>query len=346
MATSAKKVRIAPATTVAWVTLPGNTADFQADADMLDDTVFGHAFKSMQPDILSWSLSSNAIYKGYSGYQAVIKKTGAPVVMTDEPAALLAGQAYRITDATKRLIHVGTTVVVKDNGVNRTSDVETVNFLFGVVTFKVGYVVTGPVVVTGAYLPSSQICAMNKYSLSQQAEAIDETDLCVAQTNSGFRQYKTGLKTVSLELSGFYRPATGFLDELKNRERLMIEINPDGVGKSTARGFFVAKSDKQSGKVGALEEESVSFDLYVPDNGLLATPFAWLHDSTSTINGAVKTLLSAWETGDLVEARYLEDGLTGKQGSAVPTNVSIAGGLGALNEFSVQLKGSGGITNV
>lgn len=349
MATSAKKVRIAPATTTNWVTLPGNTADFQADADMLDDTVFGHPFKSMQPDIISWSMSSNAIYKGYSGYQAIIKKTGSATTMTDEPMnniAALGTQVYEITDTTKRLIHVGTTVVVKDNGVDHTADVLNIDFLFGRVTFNTGYVVAGPVVITGAYLPASQICAMNKYSLSQQAEAVDETDLCVAQTNSGFRQYKMGLKTVSLELSGFYRATSAFLTALKNREHLMIEINPDGSSKSVARGFFVPKSDKQSGKVGALEEESVSFDLWVPDNALLHEPFGWVHNSTTTLNMGVRTLLEAWESGALVEARYLEDGLTGKQGSAVPTNVSLAGGLGALNEFSVQLKGSGGITNV
>jgi hypothetical protein len=34
----AKKIRIAPATTTSWATLPGNTADFMLDADMLDDT--------------------------------------------------------------------------------------------------------------------------------------------------------------------------------------------------------------------------------------------------------------------------------------------------------------------
>lgn len=346
MSTAAKRVSIAPATSSSWVTLPGNTADFQADADMLDDTIFGHSYKSMQPDILSWSISSNAIYKGYSGYQTIIKKTGAPVVMTDEPMVLVAGQVYQVTDATKRLLSVSSTIVVEDNGVDHTADVLSVDYLFGRVTFNTGYVVTGPVTITGSYLPASQICAMNKYSLTQQADAVDETDLCIAQSNQGFRQYKLGIKTVSLELTGFYKVSSGFLASLKAREHLMIEINPDGLGKSVARGFFTLKNDKQSGKVGALEEESVSFDLYSPDNALLTTPFSWIHDGTSTLNTAIKTLLAAWQNGDSVEARYLEDGITGKQGSAVPTNVSLAGGLGALNEFSVQLKGSGAITAV
>jgi hypothetical protein len=343
---AAKKVRIAPATTTNWVTLPGNTADFQADADMLDDTIFGYPYKSMQPDILKWQVSANAIYKGYAGYQAVIKKTGVSTVMTGEPMSQVAGQVYQVTDATKRLLDIATTVVVKDNNVDHTANVDNIDFLFGRVTFTTGYVVTGPVTITGAYLPSSQICAMNKYTLTQQAEHVDLTDLCVAQTNGGYRQFQMGLKTVALQLSGFYRASSGFLDLLKNRSHFLIEINPDGVGKSVARGFFVAKSDKESGKVGNPEDENVDFDLYVPDNGLLATPFSWVHDPTSTLNTAVQTLLTAWQLGSLVECRYLEDGVTGKQGSAVPTNLSMSGGLGALNEFTVQLQGSGAITAV
>lgn len=342
----AKKIRIAPATTTDWVTLPGNTADFMIEADMIDDTIFGHDYKSEQPDILSWSMSSNAIYKGYSGYQAIIKKTGVPVVITDEPMSLVSGKTYRITDAAKRLLNVDTTAIVEVATVDQTAEVESINYLFGLVTFKSTYTVSGAVTFTGAYVPATQICSMNKYSLTQQADTIDETDLCVAQSNSGFRQYRLGLKNVNLELSGFYKVASAFATSVKNRERLIIDINPDGLGKSIARGFFVAKSDKQSGKVGSLEDESVSFALSVPDNSLMLTPFAWSHDLTSTLNTGIQTVLSAWQTGTLVEARYLEDGTTGKQGSAVPTNVSIAGGLGALNEFSVQLKGSGGITNV
>lgn len=342
----AKKVRVAPATTTDWVTLPGNTADFDVSADMLEDTIFGQEYKSEFADILSWSLSANAIYKGYSGYQAIIKKTGAPVVMTDEPCALVSGKTYRVTDASKRLIDASASVVVEDNNVDHTADLENIDYLFGTVTFKSTYTVTGPVTITASYLPASQICAMNKYSLTQQADAVDETDLCIAQSNSGFRQYKVGLKSVSLELSGFYRTSSGFLTTIKNRSRVMIEINPDGSSKSLARGFFVAGSDKQSGKVGDLEEETINFSLYVPDTGLLKIPFGWSHDPTSTLNTGIRTLLNAWQTGEVVEVRYLEDGVTGKQGSAVPTNVSIAGGLGALNEFSVQLKGSGGITSI
>lgn len=342
----AKKVRISPLAAATWVTLPGNTADFSIDADMLDDTIFGYDYKSEQPDIISWQVSANAIYKGFSGYQAVIKKTGAGVTMTDEAMELVSGKTYRITDTTKRLIDVTTTAVVKVGGVDQTANVLNIDYLFGKVTFLPAYTPGGAVTITGKYLPSSQICSMNKFTLSQQAESIDQTDLCVAQTNSGFRQYGVGLKSVSLELSGFYKTTNAFMDAVKNRSMVMIELNPDGGGQSVARGFFKPKNTKQSGKVGAQEEETVSYSLYLPDNSLLSVPFGWDHAGTSTLNTAIRTLLDAWQTSALVDVRYLEDGVAGKQGSAAPTDVSISGGLGALNEFSVQLQGSGGITVV
>lgn len=342
----AKKVRVAPLTTSNWVTLPGNNADFDMEADMVDDTVFGQDFKSEQPDIISWGLSSNAIYKGYSGYQTIIKKSGASTVITNEAMTLVSGKTYQITDPTKRLLNQAVTAVVKCNGVDQTANVLNIDYLFGTVTFASAFTPTTPVTYTGAYLPSSQICSMNKFSLTMQAEAVDNTDLCVAQSNGGFKQYSLGLKTVGLELSGFYKASAAFATSLKNRDKLMIEINPDGIGNSTARGFFTPKSRKQSGKAGALEDESVSFSLWVPDNALMAVPFSWYHAAGTTLNVGIQTLLSAWLGGVGCETRYLEDGTTGKQGTAVPTNVSLAGGMGALNEFSCQLKGSGAYTDV
>lgn len=343
---ASKKVRVAPATTTDWSTLPGSSADLRITADMIEDTIFGAAFKSEFPDAISWEIGSNAVYKGYSGYSAIIRKGGTPTAMTDEAMSLVSGKTYVVTAATKRIIDFATAVVVEDNNVDRTTEVESIDFMFGTVTFKSTYTVTGAVTITAAYIPASQICAMNKYSLTQTAEAVDTTDLCIAQANNGARQFAMGIKTVGLELSGFYKTTSGFMDVVKNRSKLVIDVNPDGAGKSICRGVFVAKDNKQSGKVGNPEEDSVSFSLYVPDNALMASPFSWYHDATTTLNLGVRTLLAAWQDGALVESRYLEDGTTGKQGSALPTSLSLSGGLGALNEFSVQLKGSGAISSV
>lgn len=342
----AKKIRIAPDGTTTWATLPGNSGDFGVSVETLDDTVFGHAFKSEQPDIISWTVSANAIYKGFGGYQAVIKKTGSAVAFTTEAASQDTGQIYQIDDTAKRIWDVATTFVVFDGGVDQTAEVESIDYLYGKVTFKDTYTVTGAITITGASVPSTQICSMNTFTLSQQAETNDVTDLCIAQSNGGFRQYDVGLRSVSLELSGFYKASNAFLDALKARATVIIELNPDGNSKSLVRGFFKPTAGSQSGNVGATEEESITYMLNVPDNDLLASPLSWDHAADTTLNTAVQTLLSAWHAGNGVEVRYLEDGATGKQGSAIPTDLSLSGGLGALSQFTVNLQGSGGITAV
>lgn len=339
-----KKIRIAPDLSSTFVTLPGSTGGLTSEAGMIDDTIFGQNYKSEMADMITWSVSANAVYKGYAGYAVVIKATAAPIVMTDEACSLVSGKTYQITSATKQLIDPGTAVVVEDNGVDQTANVLSIDYLFGTVTFKSTYTVTGPVTITGAYMPASQVCAMNKYTLNMQANAIDQTDLCTAQTNGGMKQFIGGLKSVSIDLKGFYKPTSTFLTALKARTVMLIEINPDGAGKAVARGFFVTKTDKESGKVGDLEAEEVSFSLYVPDIDLMSSPFSWVFNSGCTLNTSVQTLLAAYATGAQVQVQYLEDGTTGKQGNAIPVDMSLSGGMGALNEFSVKLTGTGGLT--
>jgi hypothetical protein len=343
---ASKKIQIAPFGSTTWTTLPGNTGDLMINANLIDDTIFGQNFKSEQSDMIDWNISANAIYKGYAGYQVVIKSTGDPVVITAEPMTLVSGKTYQVTNAVKRLLHVGTTLIVLDNGVAHTADVLSVDYMFGTVTFNTAYAVTGPVTLTGAYLPSSQICSMNKFSMSQSAVAVDQTDLCIAQANSGVKQFEQGLRSVSLDLSGFYKPTSTFFAALQARTVLMIEINPDGAGLATARGFFVTKSDKWSGKAGSLEDEAVQFALNVPDNGLLSSPFAWYFAPTCPLNTAIRTLIAGWQTGDNVQAKYMPNGTAGVRGNAVVSDMSLAGGMGALSEFSVKLTGSGALVTI
>lgn len=339
-----KKIQIAADGSSTWYTLPGNTGEFNFEAATVEDTIFGQDYASEFPDMGTWKVSANAIYKGFAGYQVVIKQTGDPITMTDEACTLVSGKTYQITAATKRLLDYATAVVVKVGGVDHTADVLNINYMSGKVTFASAYTVTGAVTVTGKYVPASQICAMNKFSLSQNADAVNNTDLCVAQANGGMNQFQMGLKKVSLELSGFYKSTSTFLTVIQARKPVILEINPDGGGATVARGFFLLSTDKESGKVGALEEEQVTAKLYVPDIQLLEAPFQWDISGSSTLNMAIRTLLTAWQTGTQVQVRYLENGVTGKQGNAIPTDVSLQGGMGSLNEFSVALTGSGGIT--
>lgn len=344
-----KAIRIAPYSTTNWVTLPGNTGELTRERDSLDDTVFGKSYMSKIPDIAKWNINAQAFYKGFAGYKAVIKKTsGSATAMTDEATTNVSGKIYRITASAKRLMDPATAVVVEDGGTPvDAEDILRIDYLDGTVEFQSGYTVGGSVTITGAYLTATQICTMNQFTLTQTADAVDKTNMCNVQTNGGFREYEVGLKTVSLDLSGFFDATPDFHSALIAADTVLIDISPNGAPSagSFCRGIFKPVSDSQSGKVGALEEESVKYELYVPDIDLMEAPFKWYHVS-STLNTAVRTLLDAWQDGDLVEVQYLYDGTNGWSGEGVPTDVSLKGGIGNLNEFTANIQGSGGLTDV
>lgn len=342
----AKRVRISANGNDPWYTLPGNTAELRNEAGELNDTIFGQDFSSGETGLISWTLSANAIYKGFAGYIVSIKKSGTPVVMSGEAMSLVSGKTYRPTSSAHRLFDLDTAIVVKDNGVDHTADVKTIDYLSGQVTFKSAYTVTGPVTMDGAYMPSTEVAGSKSFTLTQTAETIDETDIPTAKVNGGCMVYSQGLKTVTLELSGIYKVANNWLQALKDRDTVIIEINPDNGGHSLCRGIFKFASQGQSGDVGALEEETLSLRLSVPDKALLAQPFSWYHEGSSTLNAGIKTCLDAWLAGDNVFVEYLPDGTDGHTGKAVVTDLSLTGGLEAMNEFTVNLQGSGAIEEV
>ena len=343
----AKRIRLSSDGGTVFYTLPGNSGELRNEAGEIVDTVFGQEFQSTQPGLIGWSITSNALYKGFAGYVATIKRVGTSTAIVGGGMTLVTGKTYRITNAAHTIWDRNATLTVKDNAVTvAASNIESIDFLYGRVTFAAAYTVTGPVTVDFNYFPTTALCGANTFTLTQTAEAVDTTDMCLAQGNGGYRVFEYGLKSVGLEMSGFYNLAAGYLALLQSRAELIIEINPDGSNESVCRGFFRCTSEGLSGAVGNPEEESVSFALAVPDEELLYKPFRWSHTTTTTLNQAIRIALDAWETSDTIDAQYLPNGTTGVEGQVIVTEVSLTGGLEAMNEFSVQLQGLGILSTV
>lgn len=333
-----KKIQVSPDGST-WYTLPGNKGTFAFEAGQIKDTIFGQDFESNQTGIISWTIDSNGLYKGFAGYVTKIMKSGTATVMTGEAMSLVSGKTYKVTAASKSALDRTTAAVIKDNGVSVASNnIEDIDYLFGRVTFASGYTPTGPITIDGKYLPLTQVAGANAFTLTQTAVAIDNTDYETAQGNNGFRTYEYGLRTVSLSLNGIYKPTNGFQDILSGRAEAIIEINVDGSGKSVARGFFKPTTTSQEGNVGELETDSIDFTLAVPEG--IPLPFRWIHDAGTTLSLAIRTCLDSWEDGDLIGVNYLADGETGKEGDAIITDLSLSGGLEAMNEFTVKFQGS------
>jgi hypothetical protein len=327
-----------------WRNLPGNTGALNDETAAINDTIFGQSYDSMFPGIAQWTITANAFYKGMAGYKAIVNKSGTTTAFTAEAMTLVSGKTYRITNAAKTIWDRSVAITVLDNAVAVSgTNIASLNYLFGEVTFVSGYTPTGPITVTGSFLPLSAVCKFNKLTLNMTAAVKDVTDNCQAATNGGFRVKAPGQRTVKLDLSGFFDSVTDWKSKIGAGE-MVIEIRPDNIATgSYARGFFQLMSANQSGNVGATEDEALSFSLYVPEN--MFSVFEWRHGSGSLLSLAVQKLLSLYASGTVGSFRYLPDGLAGKMGDAVLTDLSLSTGLDQAPTFAVTAQGSGALTN-
>lgn len=330
-----------------WNTLPGNVGSLDFEAGEIDDTIFGQTFQSNESGIIGWNVNANARYKGFAGYLVDLKKNDVSTSMTTEAMGLVSGKIFQITDVSKEVFDYNTTMTVFDNAIDETSNVESFDFLFGRITFKDAYSVNEPVTITGNYWTTKLLATANAFTLTQTADAVETTDFDTAQTNGGFRTFQPGLRQVALETSGFYNLTNAMLADLLNSTELLIEINPDGAAKSLARGYFRAVNQGQSGDVGALEDETVSFLLNVPTPAQpLQRPFGWQHENDTTLNLAIQEILGQWEAEAEIFVQYLSDGLVGEKGTAIVTDVSLTSGIDDMNEFACSFMGVGATTTV
>ncbi len=354
---AAKVVRISNDGGSIWTNLPGSQGSFSSDAEAVDDTILGQTFGSTDIGLVGWSISSDGIFKGFSGYLAEIKKVGAPVTFTAETMTLVSGKTYQIDDASLAIWDRSeASMDILDTAASvAAADILNIDYLFGKVTFVASYTPSGAITATGKNFPTAAIGKANSYSMAMTAEAIDETDFTTAQGNSGTKIFKPGLRSVAIELGGIFDSAENAKDDLKNRLEVIIEVDPAGDGSSIARGFFKLATTAQSGAVGALEEETLNFALTVPDettNPVVEFPFSWQHTAT-TLNQAIQDCLDSW-IGELntYDVQYLPTGaigaspLDGIDGNFIVTDISLSGGLNNMNVFTIELMGTGAFTEV
>src|SRR5690606_15772420 len=123
---------------------------------------------------------------------------GTSTAMNASPMELVSGKTYKITDATKNVFDYSKAITFSDTAVAiDEANIESINWLFGQVTFVDGYTPGGAITVTGFYLPMSEVSRANSFTLTQTAETIDRTDYAIARGNDGYRVFDPGLRTIS-----------------------------------------------------------------------------------------------------------------------------------------------------
>lgn len=324
---------------VTYVTLPGSSGSLDIDKASTDDSVFGTNFVSSQQTLKSWSISANGYFKGFPGYRATLRRAGTPTAFTAEATTAKDGGFY-ITDRTKSIWVIGSVTVLDDGEPVAASNIDYIDYLHGGVFFVSGYIVEGPVTVTGNFRPTSRICYAQTFSLTNSSDTENITDLCEANDNGGFSVFGYQQQSVELTLDGFYNDSADFIGDILADDIILIEVNPDGENKSVARGFFQASSLSNSGDIGSTEAESITYQLNVPEG--IRYPFRWYHATDSAIPVAVKMILDAWEARTLLYVRYQAEGSTAPRvGQAIVADTSLDSGVEDINEFTFEFQGTG-----
>lgn len=357
---AAKVINLSDDAGVTQYPLPGSEGSFSSEAEAIDDTVLGQTFQSNEIGLTGWSVSSNGIFKGFAGYVADIMKFGTATGFTTEAMTLVSGKTYQIDDPTMEVWDRTVAVVIWDDGAPvAAADIESLDYLFGRVTFISTYTPTGVITAnSGSYLVRETIGRANTYNLSMTAESIDESDFATVQANSGTRVFQPGLRTVALELGGIFYSTDSAKAELTARNEVIIEVDPAGDGLAVCRGFFKYANVAQSGAVGALEEETINLQLTVPvanATNVFAVdiPFNWAFDATTTLSAAIQVAITSWIAEDnTVEVQYLPEGSIGQspvdgiEGAVIFTDISLSGGLSNMNVFVIEMQGTDEFTVV
>ena len=345
--TTPKRVDLSDDNGVTFELLPGNTGSFNQDAAALEDTVFGADFGSEEIGLINWTVEAQAFYKGFAGYLAKIKQAGSTTAMAGESMTLVSGKTFKIDDATKEIFDRAVTFTIFDNAVDETDEVESINYLFGEITFKSSFSVTEPVTIDGSFFPTITLGKASAFTMTQTADTVETSDFATVQGNGGFRTFEQGLKTISLDLTSFYDVTVGFRAALIARDTLIVELDPVGTGESIARGFFKIATEAQAGDVAALEEETTTLTLQVPIVSPIPsdTPFNWQFTAT-TLSTAVQIAIVAFIDGTEIDVQYLYDGINGVKGKCIITDLTLAGGIDNMNEFTVTCQGTGATTDV
>ena len=191
-----------------------------------------------------------------AGYSAKLYRSGTSTSMTAEATTLVTGKTYRITNAAKRMLDPSVAVTVDDGGVPIASaNIQSIDYLHGIVVLDSGYTPSGAVTVDANYLPLSQIADVYTTSVTTTVNMLDDTvyeDTAVSR--------KAGLKDISGSFSVYDEGATALSALCEAGTIVYITFQHTGSASvAHMRARVLLESDDSSVSVDGLVESTYSF---------------------------------------------------------------------------------------
>jgi hypothetical protein len=195
---------------------------------------------------------------GSPAYKAIIKTIGVETAMVGEPCTLLYPWVYQITNPLKRILSRTSGITILVDGFPLDEDLPDVNPLTGVITFA--YDPEGDVTISASYVPTSELVGGFSYQLGIQGDILDDTNFKDARL-AGFRSKIYGLLDVTVSFERHTDFSAKFINHKKNRDDVLIVIQPGGISGTGFIGWFVPEKVGEGGEIGGIEDESLSFNL-------------------------------------------------------------------------------------
>lgn len=191
-----------------------------------------------------------------AGYNAKLYRSGTSTSMTAEATTLVTGKTYRITNAAKRMLDPGSAVTVDDGGVPIASaNIESIDYLHGIIVLDAGYTPGGAITVDANYLPLSQIADVYTSSVSTSVTMLDDT----VYEDTGVSR-KAGLKDISGSFSAYDEGATALSGLLEAGTVLYLTLMQTGSASvEHLRARVLLESEDASAAVDGLVESTYNF---------------------------------------------------------------------------------------
>lgn len=225
-----------------------------------------------------------------AGYQCQVILTGNPVSVTGEAASNTSGKVYQITDSARQFMDPDSAITWKDNGVAvAAANIESVDVLFGEVTFAASYTVTGPVTCDYSYLPTTAIADVQSFSFSTSRDMMDKTGMSLTTSH---RTKVPGLYDASGSIDLLDTTDTTvdtgveLADEFTNAAKLALEFRPNSTaGQQKLRAYIQLEGLDLDTSTEDLVRDSVSYGVtnhsHLVNTSLKArTNFSWSADNT------------------------------------------------------------------
>lgn len=191
---------------------------------------------------------------GTAGYQAKFRKSGTSTSFTGESMTVVTGNTYQIdTDSKQIWNRLSTFTFYEDSVEISSSDISSIDYLFGKVTFSTSK--TGSITVDGDYLPTALIAGGYEATMNRTNQLFTSTD----QSNVGFETKETGIKDVNITVSRFDDLSGDFVTILNSGNPIVVEFAP--VSTKVYRGWFILSGKDQTIDVNALIEDTLTFEL-------------------------------------------------------------------------------------